>query len=149
MNTKLLNKNRLEALTDGIYAVLMTLLVLNIDVEKISSRVSEVGLNAALCDLRPELVGFVTSFLLIAILWIVHNKQFRHLVGIDQNLLWIGIFGLLFMTLMPFSTALMTQYDGYVVAVMVFHVNIFVVGLMNAWQWFYIAYHEGIAEKMD
>jgi uncharacterized membrane protein len=93
-----LSKNRIEALTDGIFAVVMTLLVLDISVPQIASSHYNVGSVAAetelvkrLFDLWPKILGFGISFIILAIYWMAHHRQFHYIKHLDHTLVWINI----------------------------------------------------------
>jgi len=93
-----LSKNRIESLTDGIFAVVMTLLVLDISVPQIASSHYNVGSVAAetelvkrLFDLWPKILGFGISFIILAIYWMAHHRQFNYIKHLDHTLVWINI----------------------------------------------------------
>ncbi len=146
--TKYLEKGRLEAMSDGVFAILMTLLVLNLDVTQISNQVTQIGLKDALWHLMPEFWGFVLAFFLIATFWLTHTKQYRHVNKVTEGLIWITILGLLFSTLIPFSTSLMTEYSA-MTADLFFQINILVIGLINVWQWHYIGSSKLLDKTVD
>jgi uncharacterized membrane protein len=112
-----LSKNRIESLTDGIFAVVMTLLVLDISVPQIASSHYNVGSVAAetelvkrLFDLWPKILGFGISFIILAIYWMAHHRQFHYIKHLDHTLVWINIIFLMAACLLPFSTSLFADY---------------------------------------
>lgn len=143
---KLLNKSRLEALTDGVYAIAMTILVLNIDVATISNEAGKIGLGQALWGLAPEFYSYVLGFLLLGSLWLVHNKQYRRIKLVDEGFVWVNIIGLVLICLIPFSASLISQYESDLTAVIFFHVNLLLAGLSYLWQWLYIVGRPEMAE---
>lgn len=144
---KTFTKDRLIAISDGVYAILMTLLVLNLDISKISETAKTSGINKALLDLIPEFWGFALAFVLIAIFWITHYKQYNHLQNTNEQLIWINILALLFTTLIPFSTSLMTEYD-LTTSYIFFQINILIIGLINLYQWHYIVKSKLLKENI-
>jgi uncharacterized membrane protein len=89
-----LSKNRLESLTDGIFSVAMTILVLNISVPQISSHSSVVGgivagteLLEKLFDLWPKILVFGISFIILAIYWMAHHRQFHYIKHSNRTLI--------------------------------------------------------------
>lgn len=135
----LFEKNRLEALTDGIYAIAMTLLVLNVDIEKITEKVNNVGLYKTLVSMWPIFFSYFLGFFLLATLWLVHYRQCRRVKYVDEKYVWINILGLLFISLIPFSTSLISDYGNLLVAAIFFHINLLLAGLVFFWQWTYIS----------
>ena len=100
----------MAALTDGVIAIAITLLVLDIAVPDIPDALVGDELGSALWELRPELFGFLLSFVLIAYYWASHRLLFSHLRTIDGQLITINLFFLLMIALMPFAAALLAEY---------------------------------------
>jgi uncharacterized membrane protein len=100
---------RIEAFSDGVFAIAITLLVLTIEVPKASS-LDEQGLSAALLALWPHYLAFITSFATILALWVNHHRIFTYIQRSDQTLLYWNGLVLLLVTFLPFPTALMAEY---------------------------------------
>lgn len=146
----LFEKNRLEALTDGIYAIAMTLLVLNVDVGKITEEINSMGLSKTLLAMYPVFFSYFLGFFLLATLWLVHYRQSRRIKYVDEKYIWINVLGLLFISLIPFSTSLIGDYGDVFVAAVFFHVNLLLAGLVFFWQWTYISgKKELLVESID
>lgn len=132
-----LTTQRIEALTDGIFAIAMTLLVLNLHLPKISSDLAAKELSKQLFGLWPHFQGYATSFILLAVFWIVHHKQFRAIKRANEVSLWMNILALLFVALIPFSTSLSGEYGNQQIAVVFFECNLLAAGLIFYLQWRY------------
>jgi TMEM175 potassium channel family protein len=117
---------RLAALSDGVFAVAMTLLVLDLKVPE-GAGGSETLRHALLHDVAPRLIPYAMSFLTLGIFWVGQQAQLESFSGSTRALTWIHLSFLLAVTLMPFSTALLA---GYVVplAMAVYWVNLFALG---------------------
>jgi uncharacterized membrane protein len=102
-----MNPNRLEAFSDGVFAIAITLLVLDIHVPDPTETAS---LAAALGDQWPSYVAYAVSFLTIGIIWINHHAMIRRLATVDHGLLTLNLLLLLLVALLPFTTALMAAY---------------------------------------
>jgi uncharacterized membrane protein len=128
---------RLAALSDGIFGVAMTLLVLDLTVPAREAVHSEHGLWLALVALAPKLVSYLMSFISAGIFWISQQTQLNHLSRADRHLAWIHIAFLFFVSMLPFSTALLSQFIHYRVALAVYWANIFLLGLslLAAWEY--------------
>src|ERR1700737_4036147 len=100
--------NRLEAFSDGVFAVAITLLILNIKVPGIdSSPLNDQALWPKLRDALPSLVAFVTSFATIGIMWLNHHRLFQHIKRTDTGLLLLNLLLLLIIVFIPVPTALL------------------------------------------
>jgi uncharacterized membrane protein len=110
--------SRTTALTDGVIAIAITLLVLNIVVPNIRDALVSKELGSALWDLRPQVFGFILSFVVIGYYWMTHRLVFSYLRTIDVPMMMINFFFLLMIAFMPFVAALLADYvpDGLAVA---------------------------------
>lgn len=108
----------MAALTDGVIAIAITLLVLDIAVPEIPDALVSDELGSALWKLRPQVFGFVLSFLVIGYYWMTHRLVFSNLRTIDVPLMVINLFFLLMIAFMPFAASLLADYlpDGLAVA---------------------------------
>lgn len=101
--------NRIEALSDGVFAIAMTLLVLELRVPEVSS--AETGpLTAALLEMWPKFVSFGLGFVLLGSLWVGQHYQFHYVRRTDRPLLWLHLALLLVCSLVPFAVALLGRY---------------------------------------
>jgi uncharacterized membrane protein len=98
--------NRLEAFSDGVFAIAITLLVLEIHVPE---RPKE-GLARALLDQWPVYASYVVSFFVIGIIWINHHAVFDHLVRVDRAMLFLNLLLLFWIALLPWPTNVLAAY---------------------------------------
>ncbi len=133
---RLLETNRIEALSDAIFAVAMTLLILSIDIPDIPQWKAGAELGQKLLAMIPTFFTFALSFILLAVFWSIHLKQFESIKKIDEKLAWMNIFLLLFVVFVPFSTSLMEKYNT-TIAALFFHINLLTIGLIYFWHWHY------------
>ena len=101
-----LSKHRIEALADGIFAVAMTLLVLDIKMPETVSYASEADLWQRIVSLEHALASYAISFAMLSVYWVAHHFQFHFVERTDRGLLWINLYLLLCITLVPFTTDL-------------------------------------------
>jgi uncharacterized membrane protein len=101
---------RVEAFSDGVFAIAITLLVLGIQVPKASQLGEWVGLGLALLRQWPHYLAFVTSFVTIFAMWVNHHRVFSFIQRTDHPFLYWNGFLLLFITFMPFPTALLADH---------------------------------------
>jgi uncharacterized membrane protein len=133
----LMEKNRMESLTDGIFAFAMTLLVTSMILPR--GEIATQSSGNALLSLLPEFYHYIIAFFVLAGFWIAHHEQFSRVHHIDNNFLYINIIALFFVTLVPFSTSFIGDYDSDVIATCVFEINLMILGLIFTLQWLYAA----------
>lgn len=107
---------RIMAFTDGVMAVAITLLVLNLEVPEVPA--SE--LSDAVADLFPSLIAYLLAFALVGRFWIIHHRLFETLRGVDSRMMFLNLAFLALIVLVPFATELFDRYTGEGVAAAVF-----------------------------
>jgi uncharacterized membrane protein len=128
---------RLAALSDGIFGVGMTLLVLDLRTPAAEIVHGEHGLIAALAGSLPALTMYLMSFLTLGIFWVGQQTQMNHLDRSDRHLTWINLAFLFAVTLMPFSTRLLAGFYLYRTAVLAYWLNILLLGSCLYASWGY------------
>jgi uncharacterized membrane protein len=139
------NLDRLAAISDGIFAVTMTLLVLDLhtpvmhEVHRQRPLWSsgawgpERALWHGLLHVGPNALAFALSFLTLGMFWVGHQTQLNHFTRSDRSLTWIHLAFLLMVSFMPFSTALLAEYMTVRLALVVYWLNLLVLGLLLLW----------------
>lgn len=129
--------DRLILFTDAVFAIAITLLVIDIKVPELHGSISEGAFWNAVGTMMPKISGFLISFFMIALYWYVHHYIFGFVVNYTPKLIWLNIFFLLSIVLMPFTTALYSEYstsEEYIKLLSPFAVyvaNICFAGIMN------------------
>jgi uncharacterized membrane protein len=141
-------KNRLETLVDGIFAIAMTLLVLTITPPRPPLAEAAALLPGMILQLVPQILSFAIAFLVLGIFWLEHHRQFHFVRRVDPSLLWINIFLLISIVFIPFSTDVAGDYATVRIAVLLFNINIVIVGLIYAIQWRYICNSENLCDPL-
>jgi uncharacterized membrane protein len=129
------NVDRITALSDGVFSVAMTLLVLDLRTPAADVIHSEHDLLNALLALTPRLVTYLMSFLTLGIFWLGQQVQLDRLSRSGRDLVWIHLGFLCAVTLVPFSTALLAEHINYRFALVVYWANILLLGLLLLWTW--------------
>jgi uncharacterized membrane protein len=133
-----LGKQRIEALSDGVFAIAMTLLVLDIKVPGFSEgALAPEFLTKTLLALWPKFLTFGMSFVILGLFWIAHQGYAHFLKRTDRYFLWINLLFLMVVVTVPFSTALLGSYPNYRLAAMIYGINILALGVTLLWQWSY------------
>lgn len=105
--------DRLEAFSDGVFAIAITLLVIEIRPPHIEDGEGSAALIRELLTLWPSYLGYLISFLAIGVLWINHHNIFRYFARTDPTLVAINTLLLLCVGFIPFPTALLAEYLGH------------------------------------
>ena len=126
---------RLTALTDGLFAVAMTLLVLGLRVPaaKAGTTLTESGLWHALLHLGPSFAAYLLSFTMLGTFWLAQHTLLAILGRCDRTLTWIHIGFLFVVTLLPFSAALLADNVHLRLAVGAYWLNILLLGAGLEW----------------
>ncbi len=131
-------KSRVEALTDGIFAFALTVLVLNIEVpQSLPFPPPPDPVRAILEGLIPDIAHYFFAFTVLAAFWVSHHSLFNRIRHVDRLLTWLNIFGLVFIALMPFSAQLADTYTDYPLSAITFEINVLIVGIIFIAQWLY------------
>src|ERR687883_684374 len=142
--------NRLEALVDGVFAVVMTLLVLDITVPSPTQPHAVAHLVRNLIALKTTVLSYALSFIIAGVYWVGHHNQFAYIRRTDRPLLWINILFLMCVAFIPFSAALLAAYPGQRIPVIVYGANLIVVGLVLYLHWWYAtANHRLVDADLD
>jgi uncharacterized membrane protein len=113
---------RLEAFSDGVFAIVVTLLVLELKIPAVVHHTSVQELAAQLCDLMPKFLSWLISFVIVCKFWLNHNALLRQARHADYGMAWLNALFLMFQSFIPFPTALMGEYPGNPLAVSAFGV---------------------------
>ncbi|MES1221461.1 MAG: TMEM175 family protein [Bacteroidota bacterium] len=137
--------DRLILFSDAVFAIAITLLVIEIKIPEIHEDVSDKLLLRSLGHLIPKFLGFIISFMLIGIYWTIHHRMFGYVTNFNRKLLLLNLFFLFFVALMPFSTGFYSEYAGpelmrqQLKVPMTFYVlNFCAVGFINYIMWRHI-----------
>lgn len=129
---------RLLALSDGVIAVAITLLVLDIRLPEGFGGFTDQELWGALVNLWPRMLAYLLSFYVIANFWLSHRSKFSHIIKTDGRLTWINMLFLLTVGLVPFTTNLIAESGG-TLSTMIYAASMVVSGLSLAGLWQYAA----------
>jgi len=132
-----LSTSRLVAFSDGVFAVAITLLVLNLQIPQLASSVASRELLPKLVALWPKLLSYIMSFVIVGIYWVAHHNTFHYIKSSDRNLLWLNILLLMCIVFLPFPTALLGQYPEQRVSIISYAGTLVITGLVLQSLWWY------------
>lgn len=127
-----MNTARLQTLADGVFAIVMTLLVFEMRIPELADQLGE-----DIFQLAPNLLSYVLSFIILGVYWVGHHSQFEYIQRADQTLLWLNILFLMCVSLVPFSAGVLGRYGGQQIAVVVYGANLILVSLSHYAMWWY------------
>lgn len=134
---------RLEALTDATFAIIMTLLVLEL-------RVPEEGtgheLLVQLKSLMPSIVSFIISFMVLGVYWNAHHTQFRYIKKVSHTLVWLNILYLLILSFVPFSAALLGRHHTEQISIVIYASNLILATITHFALWRYATYKHRLTD---
>ncbi len=134
-----MSKNRLEAFSDGMFAIILTILVLELKVPHLPDS-SFAAFSGALSELAPKFFSFVFSFFIIAIFWVNHHHILHQIERVDTKLLWLNVALLFFACLFPFITAFVGDYlsNPFVVALYPLNMALSSITLGKFWKYAFV-----------
>jgi len=121
--------SRIEAFSDGVFAIVITLLILSIQVPQIQGRDPGPALADALTTMFPKFLSYALSFGIVCVWWVAHHHLFALLVKSDRGLLWLNSFFLFWLASVPFPTALLGDYPHERIAVVCYGAAMAMAGL--------------------
>ena len=122
--------------------------MLGIELPKPQESIDPAALPGMLYGLIPQIFLFIVAFLVLALFWLGHPRQFHFVHQVDPALLWINILILIAIVFVPFSTDIAGDFPAVTIAALLFHVNMFIVGFLFAVQWRHIHRHEHLCEPV-
>jgi len=111
-----MNKHRLEAFSDGVFAIVITLLILDIRVPEVPPH----ELGVSLLRLLPTAAAYVMSFFVVALYWLVHHRMSHLIRQVDGNFVWLNMLWLMFVTVLPFPTSLLGHYPMQIIPIVIY-----------------------------
>jgi len=137
MNPPGLSTNRIEAFSDGVFAIAITLLILEVRVPMVAEGES---LSHTLVAIWPKLVAYAVSFAVIGIFWIGHHIMFHYIKRSDRMLLWLNTMLLMTISAIPFAAALIGEYLHEPIAAAIYGIFLSVDGFLFYAVWAYASH---------
>jgi uncharacterized membrane protein len=131
-----ISSRRLETLVDGVFAIALTLLVLEIKVPRVATNEN---LTQALIELTPKVFAYFLSFVILGLLWFGHQTVSHYVKRLDRTYIFLNLSFLLSISVIPFSAALLGEYLRFHIAATIYGINLFVTGLIQYFQWEYMS----------
>jgi uncharacterized membrane protein len=141
------DRDRIVFFSDAVFAIAITILVLDI---RVPDGLSPVQLPTQVLGLAPKYLSYAISFLVLAVYWQAHHRVFRPIRRYDGTLVWLNFLFLMAVAFLPFPTSLLGEYGGQRVSVAVYAANAAVASLLlSAISWYAIRGHRLVAGDFD
>lgn len=129
--------DRTAAFSDGVFAIVITLLVLDLKLPRLPEGSSPEQLRAAIASQIPNIYVYALTFILIGSYWIGHHRKFAAMVKIDSTFLWINLTYLMAIAFLPFPSSMLGEYGNEPIVLMVYAGSNAVAGALSTAVWFY------------
>jgi uncharacterized membrane protein len=139
--------DRLKALTDGVIAIVITLLVLELSIPIVKELPDSEGLWPEVKHLWREYLAYIVSFFMVGLLWLYHHNVFRHIRAADGRLLLLNMFYLLAVSIMPFSSALVAKNSDERLAAIIYGGSLFLAAASMAAIFAYASYKRRLVDE--
>lgn len=132
---------RFTFFVDAVFAITITLLVIDIKIEAINDP-TDIALWNKISELGFKFLGFVLSFGIVGHYWSVHHRIFGYVIKNSTSLIWLNLGFLLTVVTLPFSAGLLGEYTAKTylrIPYAIYTFNMILTGLMNCWLWVYVS----------
>jgi len=136
-----MEKSRLEAFSDGVFAIVITLLILDIRFPDVDY--SQFG--ATLVSLLPRILAYVMSFIIIGVYWVTHHNSMHAMRKTDRSFLWLNVLLLLCISFIPFPTSLLGRYPFQAWPIIIYGITLIVCNAVGYLMIVYVWYHPHLA----
>ena len=145
-----MNTGRIEAFSDGVFAIALTLLILEVKVPQISEISNEQALQHFLLVQWPSYLSYALSVVVIGIYWVAHHGLFHYIRRADRGLFWLNILFLLCVTFIPFPTALLGEFSQYQTSVVMYGVSLAITGIvLDGIRWYATSSHRLVDKDLS
>ncbi len=138
-----MNKSRLEAFSDGVFSIAITLLVFNITIPTCDYA----HLSQTLIEMLPKILSYVMTFTLIGLYWIGHHFYFDRIKSVDGNFVWMNMLLLLLICIMPFPTGLLGRFPYQVIPLILYGINLIATNVLSFFMLMYLYKHKHLVNE--
>lgn len=130
---------RLVFFSDAVFAIAITLLVVDLRVPEMAGQVTDARLAEAVAGLTPRIFAYALSFAVIGLYWLTHWRRFAMIDRLDERMVLLNLLLLAFVAFIPFPTSLIGEYGNHELAVIVYATTLATSGLVGTASWLYAA----------
>lgn len=142
--------NRIFALSDGVFAIVISLLVFEVRLPSIvtpDTLLTDSALLGHIYTISPKLISYCATFFVVGIYWIGHHAICKHVVDYNRNMIWINNLFLMCVCFMPFPTYLIGAYYYLQSAAVIYGLSLIVTGLALFWFWDYLTRNRRLVDN--
>lgn len=139
-----MNKNRLEAFSDGVLAIVITLLVLDIRIPHVENG----NIVSVLRDVLPNIASYIMSFAIIGVYWVGHHYYFTFIKRTNGVFTWLNLLFLLMVSFIPFPTSLLGEYPFQTIPIIIYGANLVAVNIVSLLMIIYIYRNRHLANEI-
>jgi len=136
-----MEKSRLEAFSDGVFAIVITLLILDIRFPEVPYS----QFSTTLFSVLPRILAYVMSFIIIGLYWVIHHNSMHAIKKTDRGLLWLNILLLLCVSFIPFPTSLVGRYPFQSGPIIIYGLTLITCNAVGYIMLVYVHYHPHLA----
>jgi len=125
-----MTKNRLEAFSDGVFSIVITLLILDVKIPD-RDHITNGQLIESLQAVLPNAITFIFTFLIVGVFWVAHHRIFGIVRAVDSKLLWLNILYLMFIVLIPFPASILARHPLLQVSILIYSATLLLVGFFH------------------
>src|SRR3989338_2944867 len=140
---------RVESLVDGVFAIAMTLLAFDLKVSDIIQSISNFNIISVISNIWPHFLIYSISFIILGFYWIEHHIQYDYIKSSSKYFLWINIFFLMFIALIPFSTGVLGRYLDEQFSIVLYGINIILIGTLSYFHWWYVNFRRLVSKDAN
>lgn len=144
-----LQMERIVFFSDAVFAIAITLLIIEIKVPHLEENASSRDFSIALLKEIPKFIGFLFSFFVVGAYWVGHHQIYGHITSWNYGLVWRNVMFLAAIAFMPFATAFYSEYPTRFVPLFLYAANFSAAGFLETWQWRYAAKNRLIDETLS
>jgi uncharacterized membrane protein len=144
-----LGKARIQSLSDAVFAVAMTLVILQVRIPEVSGSAASSELLARVGEMWPAFLAFLATFLLAGAFWYLQHLTFHFIRHTNHILIWLNLVFLMFVGVLPLSSAMLIRFPDQPVSHFFYFGNLLALGLMLNWHWYYAVRHCMVDPELD
>ena len=140
-SSEMMSTARMEAFSDGVFAIIVTLLILSIRMPQLPRDQVARQLPGQLLQLWPHVLSYVLSFLVVGVYWVAHHNLCKVIVRSDRGLLWLNNLFLMLAAFLPYPAALLGEYGDQQIIIVLYAATLLMTGGCLSLLWFYCTHH--------
>jgi uncharacterized membrane protein len=144
---RMLHLSRIHALSDGVFAFSLTLMVLSFDIPRLAPSEVNEKLAGAIWAQLPNFQSFIISFFVIATFWFSHHQKFQYIKRYNKTFIWLNLIFLMFIAFLPFPTNLVGEYDTSFFAIVFYSLSLALTGVAFIVMWTYATYKNRLTDS--